>query len=89
MITAYAEQLGGSDNSVDALLNKPFHLEDLRRAMAELLPELKKESGHRAGDRSTTQSGNSPPCRVAVLHRPFFAQNGRTRYGVNTPYAEE
>ena len=37
MITAYAEQLGDSDNPVDALLNKPFHLEDLRRAMAELL----------------------------------------------------
>ena len=37
MITAYAEQLGDCDNPVDALLSKPFHLEDLRRAMAELL----------------------------------------------------
>ena len=37
MITAYAEQLGDYDNPVDALLSKPFHLEDLRRAMAELL----------------------------------------------------
>jgi hypothetical protein len=37
MITAYAEQLGYSDNPVDALLDKPFHLEDLRRTMAELL----------------------------------------------------
>jgi len=37
MITAYAEKLGGSDNPVDAILNKPFQLEDLRRTMAELL----------------------------------------------------
>ena len=37
MITAYAERLGDSSNPVDALLNKPFQLEDLRRAMAELL----------------------------------------------------
>jgi CheY-like chemotaxis protein len=37
MITAYAELLGGSDNHIDALLDKPFRLEDLRRAMAELL----------------------------------------------------
>jgi CheY-like chemotaxis protein len=37
MITAYAERLGDSNNPVDALLNKPFQLEDLRRAMAELL----------------------------------------------------
>jgi len=37
MITAYAEQLGDSDNPVDAILNKPFHLEDLRQAIAKLL----------------------------------------------------
>jgi CheY-like chemotaxis protein len=37
MITAYAERLGGSENPVDAILDKPFQLEDLRRAMAELL----------------------------------------------------
>jgi CheY-like chemotaxis protein len=37
MITAYAERLGDSGNPVDALLNKPFYLEDLRRAMAKLL----------------------------------------------------
>lgn len=38
MITAYAERLGDSDNPVDALLNKPFQLEDLRQAIARLLP---------------------------------------------------
>jgi CheY-like chemotaxis protein len=37
MITAYAEKLGGSDNPVDALLNKPFQLQDLRQTMARLL----------------------------------------------------
>jgi len=37
MITAYAERLGDAGNPVDAVLNKPFQLEDLRRAMAELL----------------------------------------------------
>ena len=37
MITAYAEHLGNSDNPVDAILNKPFQLDDLRQAMAELL----------------------------------------------------
>ena len=37
LITAYAEQVGGCDNPVDATLNKPFQLGDLRRAMAELL----------------------------------------------------
>jgi two-component system chemotaxis response regulator CheY len=37
MITAYAEQLEESDNPVDALLDKPFQLEDLRRVMTKLL----------------------------------------------------
>lgn len=37
MITAYAEQLEESDNPVDALLDKPFQLEDLRRIMTKLL----------------------------------------------------
>lgn len=37
MITAYAERLGGEDNPVDAVLDKPFQLEDLRRVMANLL----------------------------------------------------
>jgi CheY-like chemotaxis protein len=37
MTTAYAERLGNADNPVDAVLNKPFQLEDLRRAIAELL----------------------------------------------------
>ena len=37
MITAYAQQLGDSANPVDAILNKPFHFEDLRQAMARLL----------------------------------------------------
>jgi CheY-like chemotaxis protein len=37
MITAYAERLGNADNPVDAVLSKPFQLEDLRRTLAELL----------------------------------------------------
>ena len=37
MITAYAEKLGNSGNPVDTILDKPFQLEDLRRAMAKLL----------------------------------------------------
>jgi CheY-like chemotaxis protein len=37
MITAYTERLGDADNPVDAVLNKPFQLEDFRRTMAELL----------------------------------------------------
>ena len=37
MITAYAERVGDSNNPVDVLLNKPFQLQDLRRAMVELL----------------------------------------------------
>lgn len=38
MITAYSTQLGDSQNPVDAVLNKPFSFEDLRRAIARLLP---------------------------------------------------
>jgi CheY-like chemotaxis protein len=37
MISAYAEQLDRSDSPVDACLDKPFHIEDLRRVFAELL----------------------------------------------------
>jgi CheY-like chemotaxis protein len=37
MITAYAELLSDAGNPVDAILNKPFQLADLRRAIAELL----------------------------------------------------
>jgi CheY-like chemotaxis protein len=37
MITAYAEELGDTNNPVDAILDKPFHLADLRRAMAKLM----------------------------------------------------
>jgi CheY-like chemotaxis protein len=37
MITAYAERLGDSNNPVDGFLPKPFQLEDLRRAIAQLL----------------------------------------------------
>ena len=37
MITAYAERLGDARNPVNAVLDKPFQLEDLRQAIAELL----------------------------------------------------
>ena len=37
MITAYAERLRDFHNPVDAILDKPFQLEDLRQAMAKLM----------------------------------------------------
>ena len=37
MITAYLEKLGDSDKPVDAVLGKPFAIEELRRAIANLL----------------------------------------------------
>jgi CheY-like chemotaxis protein len=37
MISAYAEQLRDSEHPVDAILDKPFQLEDLRQAIAALL----------------------------------------------------
>jgi two-component system chemotaxis response regulator CheY len=36
-ITAYLEQLADSDKQVDAVLGKPFGVEELRRAIAKLL----------------------------------------------------
>jgi len=38
MISAYAQQLRDAGIPVDAILEKPFRFEDLRRAIAELLP---------------------------------------------------
>ena len=38
MITAYAKELGDSENPVDAILNKPFTRDALRGAIAKLLP---------------------------------------------------
>jgi CheY-like chemotaxis protein len=37
MITAYGKELGHSESPVDSILNKPFTLDDLRRAIAKLL----------------------------------------------------
>jgi CheY-like chemotaxis protein len=37
MITAYADRLRESDNPVDAILDKPFQIQVLRRAVAKLL----------------------------------------------------
>jgi CheY-like chemotaxis protein len=37
MVTGSATQTGFSAESVDAVLNKPFRLEDLRRAIADVL----------------------------------------------------
>jgi CheY-like chemotaxis protein len=37
MITAYGKELGDSANPVDTILNKPFTLDNLRRAIAKLL----------------------------------------------------
>ena len=40
MITAYAKELGDSENPVDAILNKPFTRDALRGAIAKLLSNL-------------------------------------------------
>jgi two-component system, cell cycle response regulator CpdR len=40
MITAYPEKLGDCDNPVNAVLAKPFRIQDLRKAMAKLLARL-------------------------------------------------
>jgi CheY-like chemotaxis protein len=37
MVTAYLEKLGDADKPVDAVIGKPFAIEDLRRAIAKLL----------------------------------------------------
>jgi CheY-like chemotaxis protein len=37
MITAYLEKLADSDKPVDAVIGKPFAVEELRRAIAKLL----------------------------------------------------
>jgi CheY-like chemotaxis protein len=37
MVTAYAEKLVDSHNAVDAILAKPFGIEELRKAIANLL----------------------------------------------------
>ena len=38
MVTAYGKELGDSQNPVDSILNKPFTFDDLRGAIAKLLP---------------------------------------------------
>ena len=37
MVTAYLEKLGDSDKPVDAVIGKPFAIEDLRSAIVKLL----------------------------------------------------
>ena len=37
MVTAYGKELGESQNPVDSILNKPFTLDSLRKAIAKLL----------------------------------------------------
>ena len=39
MVTSYEKMLGDSENPVDSILNKPFTLEKLRGAIAEILPD--------------------------------------------------
>jgi CheY-like chemotaxis protein len=39
MITAYGKELGDSQNPVDAILHKPFTLDELRGAIAKLLSD--------------------------------------------------
>ena len=38
MITAYGRELGASVNPVESILNKPFTMNNLREAIAKLLP---------------------------------------------------
>ena len=44
MVTAYLEKLSDSDKPVDAVLGKPFAVEDLRNAVAGLLTRTPKAS---------------------------------------------
>ena len=37
MMTAYSVRVGEPDNPVDTILSKPFEIEDLRQAIAQLL----------------------------------------------------
>jgi CheY-like chemotaxis protein len=37
LVTAYLEKLGDSDKQVDAVIGKPFSIEELRQAIAKLL----------------------------------------------------
>ena len=37
MVTAYLEKLGDSDKPVDAVIGKPFAIEELRQAISKLL----------------------------------------------------
>ena len=39
MITVYGKELGDSENPVDAILNKPFTINDLRRAIWNLVSD--------------------------------------------------
>ena len=39
MITAYEKALGDPENPVDSILHKPFALDELRGAIAKLLPK--------------------------------------------------
>ena len=39
MVTSYEKKLGDSENPVDSILSKPFTLEKLRGAIAEVLPD--------------------------------------------------
>ena len=39
MITAYGKELGDSQNPVDAILHKPFAMDELRLAIAKLLSD--------------------------------------------------
>jgi hypothetical protein len=38
MITAHGKELGDSENVVDSILNKPFTMDNLREAIAKLVP---------------------------------------------------
>src|ERR1017187_6127856 len=43
MVTAYEIKIGDSENPVDSILNKPFTFDDLRGAIAKLLPNRSEE----------------------------------------------
>jgi CheY-like chemotaxis protein len=47
MVTAYAEKLVGTHNQVDAILAKPFGIDELRQAIAECSTKHLRPSYHR------------------------------------------
>ena len=74
MITAYAERMTNADNPVDAVLIKPFQLEDLRPAIAALLLRQKKRAVTGLGTALQHSPATRPLFESRFCTEVFFAQ---------------